>query len=230
MHLAAALGVRQVAIFGSTDWRETAPFTDRAKVVREPVECAPCMQREMPDRPSLHAGGFRGTGHGCHAGALFLKPAIFMDRDGTLSHEVGYVNHLSRFRLLPWTVDAVRLINQSGWLAVVVTNQAGVARGYFPESLIHEVHGSLRASLAAGGAHLDGLYFCPHHPTVGEPPYRQDCDCRKPRPGMLRRAEAELGVDLAVPGWWATAWATSSSPGRWERGEPSSRRATAAES
>ena len=126
-----------------------------------------------------------------------MKPAIFMDRDGTLSHEVGYVNHLSRFRLLPWTVDAVRLINRSGWLAVVVTNQAGVARGYFPESLIHEVHASLRESLAAGGARLDGLYFCPHHPTVGEPPYRQDCDCRKPRPGMLRRAEAELGIDLA---------------------------------
>jgi D-glycero-D-manno-heptose 1,7-bisphosphate phosphatase len=126
-----------------------------------------------------------------------LKPAIFMDRDGTLSHEVGYVNHLSRFRLLPWTVDAVRLINESGWLAVVVTNQAGVARGYFPESLIHEVHASLRESLAAGGARLDGLYFCPHHPTVGEPPYRQDCECRKPRPGMLRRAEAELDVDLA---------------------------------
>jgi D-glycero-D-manno-heptose 1,7-bisphosphate phosphatase len=125
-----------------------------------------------------------------------LKPAIFMDRDGTLSHEVGYVNHPSRFRLLPWTVDAVRLINQSGWLAVVVTNQAGVARGYFPESLIHEVHASLHASLAAGGARLHGLYFCPHHPTVGESPYRLDCDCRKPRPGMLLRAEAELGVDL----------------------------------
>jgi D-glycero-D-manno-heptose 1,7-bisphosphate phosphatase len=119
-----------------------------------------------------------------------------MDRDGTLSHEVGYVNHLSRFRLLPWTVDAVRLINQSGWLAVVVTNQAGVARGYFPESLIHEVHASLRDSLAAGGAHLDALYFCPHHPSVGDPPYRLDCDCRKPKPGMLHRAEAELGVDL----------------------------------
>jgi len=120
-----------------------------------------------------------------------------MDRDGTLSHEVGYVNHLSRFRLLPWTVDAVRLINASGYLAVVVTNQAGAARGYFPLSLIHEVHASLEASLAAGGARLDALYFCPHHPTVGEPPLRLDCDCRKPRPGMLRRAEAELGADLA---------------------------------
>ena len=126
-----------------------------------------------------------------------MKPAIFMDRDGTLSHEVGYVNHVSRFRLFPWTVDAVRLVNRRGFLAVVVTNQAGVARGYFPESTIHEVHASLQASLAAGDARLDALYYCAHHPTVGEPPYRQDCDCRKPRPGMLRRAETELGADLS---------------------------------
>jgi D-glycero-D-manno-heptose 1,7-bisphosphate phosphatase len=128
---------------------------------------------------------------------MTLRPAIFMDRDGTLSHEVGYVNHVSRFRLYPWSVDAVRLINRSGLLAVVVTNQAGVARGYFPESLIHEVHASLRASMQSGDAHLDGIYFCPHHPSVGEPPYRLDCDCRKPKPGLLKRAEAELGVDLA---------------------------------
>ena len=126
-----------------------------------------------------------------------MRPAIFMDRDGTLSHEVGYVNHASRFRLYSYSVDAVRLINRSGFLAVVVTNQAGVARGYFPESLIHEIHGSLGAAMEAGGAHLDGIYFCPHHPSLGEPPYRKDCDCRKPRPGLLRRAEAELGVDLA---------------------------------
>jgi D-glycero-D-manno-heptose 1,7-bisphosphate phosphatase len=119
-----------------------------------------------------------------------------MDRDGTVSHEVGYVNHLSRFRPYPWTVEAIRLLNRAGLAAVVVTNQAGVARGYFPESLIHEVHTSLRASVEAGDARLDGIYFCPHHPTVGEPPYRQDCDCRKPRPGLLKRAQAELGLDL----------------------------------
>jgi len=125
------------------------------------------------------------------------RPAIFMDRDGTLSHEVGYVNHVSRFRLLPYAVDAVRMANRAGFLAVVVTNQAGVARGYFPETVIHEVHAVLRSALAAGGARLDGLYFCPHHPSVGEPPYRRDCDCRKPRPGLLRQAERELGIDLA---------------------------------
>ena len=123
-------------------------------------------------------------------------PAIFMDRDGTLSHEVGYVNHVSRFRLYPWTLAAVRLVNRAGYRAVVVTNQAGVARGYFPESLIHEVHAELRARVEAGGGRLDGIYFCPHHPSVGEPPYRRECDCRKPRPGLLLRAAAELGIDL----------------------------------
>jgi D-glycero-D-manno-heptose 1,7-bisphosphate phosphatase len=119
-----------------------------------------------------------------------------MDRDGTLSREVGYVNHLSRFELYPWTVDAIRLVNRAGFLAVVVTNQAGVARGYFPESLIHEVHALLVSRVQEGGARLDGIFFCPHHPSLGEPPYRLECDCRKPRPGLLRRAEAELGIDL----------------------------------
>jgi D-glycero-D-manno-heptose 1,7-bisphosphate phosphatase len=93
-------------------------------------------------------------------------------------------------------VDAVRHINRAGFLAVLVTNQAGVARGYFPESMVEEVHGRLRAALAEGGARFDAIYYCPHHPSVGAPPYRQDCDCRKPRPGMLKRAEAELGADL----------------------------------
>ena len=125
------------------------------------------------------------------------RPAIFLDRDGTLAHEVGYVNHPSRFQLYPWAVDAVRLINRAGLLAVVVTNQAGVARGYFPESVIGEVHAALHAAMAAGGARLDGIYYCPHHPDVGEPPYRADCDCRKPRPGLVRRAAAELGADLS---------------------------------
>jgi D-glycero-D-manno-heptose 1,7-bisphosphate phosphatase len=124
------------------------------------------------------------------------RPAVFMDRDGTLSHEVGYVNHPTRFRLYPWTVDAVRAINHAGWLAVVVTNQAGVARGYFPESVFEEVQQHLRSSVESGGARFDAVYACLHHPSVGHAPYRADCDCRKPRPGMLRRAEQELGADL----------------------------------
>jgi D-glycero-D-manno-heptose 1,7-bisphosphate phosphatase len=124
------------------------------------------------------------------------RPAIFLDRDGTLSHEVGYLNHPGRFRLYPWSVDAVRAINRSSRLAVVVTNQAGVARGYFPESVFEEVQARLRRDVEAGGARFDAVYACLHHPSVGEEPYRKDCDCRKPRPGLLRRAESELGADL----------------------------------
>ena len=120
-----------------------------------------------------------------------------MDRDGTLSEEVGYVNHLSRFRLFPFAVDAIRLVNRSPFLAVLVTNQAGVARGYFAESMIHAVHGEVKRAMDAGGARLDGVYFCPHHPSAGEPPYRQDCNCRKPKPGLLHRAASDLGIDLA---------------------------------
>ena len=127
---------------------------------------------------------------------MAARRAIFVDRDGTLSHEVGYVNHLSRFRLFPFAASAVRAINNSGFLAVVVTNQAGVARGYYPESLVHEVHDALRSELSGGGARLDGVYVCMHHPSVGEAPYRLDCDCRKPKPGLVLRAAADLDIDV----------------------------------
>lgn len=124
------------------------------------------------------------------------RRAVFMDRDGTISEEVGYVNHVSRYRVFPFAAEAVRALNEAGWLAVLVTNQAGVARGYFAEGLIGEVHSLLADELGRGGARLDAVYYCPHHPTVGEPPYRLDCDCRKPRPGLIRRAAADLGLDL----------------------------------
>lgn len=125
------------------------------------------------------------------------RPAVFFDRDGTLSHEIGYVNHVSRFQPFSFAVDAIRAVNAANRLAVVVTNQAGVARGYFPESMIHEVNGVLKSRVESAGARLDGIYYCPHHPSAGEPPYRQDCDCRKPRPGMLHRAAKDLDINLA---------------------------------
>ena len=125
-----------------------------------------------------------------------LRPAVFLDRDGTLAHEVGYINHVSRFRLYPFAPATIRAINGAGWAAVVVTNQAGVARGYFPESLVGSVHEEMRRGIEGGGAKLDAVYYCPHHPEAGVPPYRSDCDCRKPRPGMVRRAALELSLDL----------------------------------
>ena len=125
------------------------------------------------------------------------RRAVFIDRDGTISEEVGYVNHVSRYRVFPFAAEAVRALNAAGWLAILVTNQAGVARGYFKEELIGEVHKVLTDELERGGARLDAIYYCPHHPTVGEPPYRFDCDCRKPRPGLIQRAAADFRLDLA---------------------------------
>jgi D-glycero-D-manno-heptose 1,7-bisphosphate phosphatase len=121
-----------------------------------------------------------------------------MDRDGTVCDEVGYINHVDRIRLLPRSASAIRAANDAGFQTVVVTNQAGVARGYFEESLIDDVHDRVRDLLALEGARLDGIYYCPHHPEVGPPTYRRACACRKPAPGMLERARDEMGIDLAA--------------------------------
>ncbi|MBA2733197.1 MAG: HAD family hydrolase, partial [Acidobacteria bacterium] len=123
--------------------------------------------------------------------------AVFMDRDGTISEEIGYVNHPSRYRVFPYSAEAVRLLNEAGWLAILVTNQAGVARGYFTEEIIAAVHNVLTKDLEQKGARLDAIYYCAHHPTVGEHPYRFDCDCRKPKPGLIERAVEEFSIDPA---------------------------------
>jgi D-glycero-D-manno-heptose 1,7-bisphosphate phosphatase len=125
-----------------------------------------------------------------------MKRAVFMDRDGTISEEVGYINHPSRFRLFPSSASAVKLLNENGWLAIVVTNQAGVARGYFSEEMIGRIHDQMQRSLKNERAQLDAIYYCAHHPSAGEPPYRFDCDCRKPKPGLILRAAEEFDIDL----------------------------------
>jgi D-glycero-D-manno-heptose 1,7-bisphosphate phosphatase len=101
------------------------------------------------------------------------RRAIIMDRDGTVCEEVGYVNHVTRVRLLPRSAEAIRRANDAGFQTVVVTNQAGVARGYFDEHLVDEVHDRVRQMLADDGARLDGMYYCPHHPDVGAPAYKR---------------------------------------------------------
>jgi D-glycero-D-manno-heptose 1,7-bisphosphate phosphatase len=117
------------------------------------------------------------------------QPAVFLDRDGTINEEMGYINHLSRFRLLPQAVPAIRRLNEAGVKVVVVTNQSGAARGYFPASLVDEIHARLQKILAAGGAHLDGIYACLHGPDEG-------CACRKPRPTLMQQAARDLKLDL----------------------------------
>jgi D-glycero-D-manno-heptose 1,7-bisphosphate phosphatase len=125
------------------------------------------------------------------------RPALFMDRDGCLIEEMGYINHPSRVRVLPRTPEAIARLNAAGIAAVMATNQAGIARGYFSTKTLAAVNAELERQLGALGARLDALYVCTHHPTAGEPPYRQTCECRKPKPGLLLRAAAELGLDLS---------------------------------
>jgi D-glycero-D-manno-heptose 1,7-bisphosphate phosphatase len=126
------------------------------------------------------------------------RPAVFIDRDGTISEEVGYVNHPSRFRLFPYSAEAIRILNESEWLAIVVTNQAGVARGYFSEDVMHQVNDQLTRDLQKQSAKLDALYYCIHHPSVGDPPYCLDCECRKPKPGLIQQAAAKFEIDLGA--------------------------------
>lgn len=127
-----------------------------------------------------------------------MKGAVFLDRDGTVSDEAGYINHIDRFKVYPWTPQAVKKLNDAGVPVFLITNQSGVARGYFPDELVREVHRKLCDSLARSGAFLDGMYYCPHHPEGRKAAYRMLCDCRKPAPGMLLKAAREHDIDLSL--------------------------------
>jgi D-glycero-D-manno-heptose 1,7-bisphosphate phosphatase len=126
-----------------------------------------------------------------------MNRAVFLDRDGTIIEEVGYLSDLDRLRLIPGAAIAIRRLNQAGFKVVLVTNQSGVARGYFPESFVTQAHELLSRMLAEASARLDGIYYCPHHPRAGDSPYTMVCDCRKPATGLLDRAARDLDVDLA---------------------------------
>jgi D-glycero-D-manno-heptose 1,7-bisphosphate phosphatase len=122
---------------------------------------------------------------------------VFLDRDGTLIEEAGYLDRLERLVFYPYSVDAVRLLNRANLAVVIITNQAGVARGIFREAFVAEAHRHVTTRLERGGARVDGFYYCPHHPEASIEQYRRSCECRKPQPGMLRRAAEDLKLDLA---------------------------------
>jgi D-glycero-D-manno-heptose 1,7-bisphosphate phosphatase len=122
--------------------------------------------------------------------------AVFLDRDGTLIEEVNYLYEVDQIRLVPGAAEAIRQVNVTGTRLIVVTNQSGVARGLFPEERVTQVHARLMAMLQEQGARVDACYYCPHHPIEGIGKYRVDCDCRKPKPGMLLAAARDLGLDL----------------------------------
>jgi D,D-heptose 1,7-bisphosphate phosphatase len=124
-------------------------------------------------------------------------PAVFLDRDGTLIEEVGYLDRIERLELFPWSLEAVRLLNRAGFRVVVITNQAGVARGYFGEDFVRRTHQHLDGLVRASGGEVAGYYYCPHHPDADVEEYRRTCECRKPSPGLLLRAAREHDLDLA---------------------------------
>lgn len=125
------------------------------------------------------------------------RPAAFLDRDGTLNVEVGYAHRPEQITWIDGAVAAIRRLNRAGWWVIVVTNQAGVAYGYYDEEAVRTLHRWMAEDLATRGAHVDAFYYCPHHPNRGLDRYRISCDCRKPGPGMLRQAMADFPIDAA---------------------------------
>ncbi|MFT3828047.1 MAG: HAD family hydrolase [Chitinophagaceae bacterium] len=126
-----------------------------------------------------------------------VSAAVFLDRDGTLIEEVGYLDRAERIALYPYAADAIRALNRAGIRVVMVTNQSGIARGFFTEAVVDECHRHIASLLARAGAHLDAYYYCPHHPDGRVPEYAVRCECRKPGTALVERAVRELGVDPA---------------------------------
>jgi heptosyltransferase II len=226
MHIAAAFGVPVVAIFGPTDFRTTSPFGETHQIVRQPVECSPCLLRECPIDHRCMTGVT--VEHVCEAAAkqLHMQKAkgkiadpvsesstqhpvlstfdsalnaqdlplagvtVFLDRDGTVNRDTGYITSPQELDLLSGVVEAVARLNRAGAKVVLVTNQSAIARGFITVDQLQTIHAVLLSRLEAGGARLDAVYYCPHHPNDG-------CRCRKPQPAMIHRAAADLALDLS---------------------------------
>ena len=221
MHIASAFQVPVVAIFGPTDWRTTSPFGSAHAIVREPVDCAPCLLRECPidhrcmTRVSVdqvyEAGltslsglsgrkGLSGLSrlnqtdkidlpHQIDEKNLLDGVTVFLDRDGTLNYDPGYLKVAADLKLLAGVGPALARLKGAGANLIVVTNQSGVGRGIVTLKDLEAIHARLEGLLEQEDAALDAIYFCPHHPDDG-------CRCRKPNVGMVERAVSELQLDL----------------------------------
>jgi D-glycero-D-manno-heptose 1,7-bisphosphate phosphatase len=127
---------------------------------------------------------------------MLQRPAAFLDRDGVINDDSAYVYRVEEFRFLPGVLDACRSLRQAGYLLVIVTNQAGIARGYYDAGDFLNLTIWMAARFSENGAELSGVYYCPHHPDAAVDELRIACDCRKPEPGLLLRAQRELGIDM----------------------------------
>lgn len=126
-----------------------------------------------------------------------MRPAVFLDRDGTINEEVGYLTDVAVLRIYPFATDAIRLLRRAGFAVVVVTNQGGIARGLMTREFVEATHARMAATLARGGAHIEAWYYCPHHPASVIEGLSTPCVCRKPGTGMATDAASALGLDLS---------------------------------
>jgi len=126
-----------------------------------------------------------------------VNKTVFLDRDGTIVDDVGYMNSPEQINFIPGSIAAIKKLNEAGYKVVVITNQAGVARGLITEDMLQTIDKTLHKHILSGGAHLDGIYYCPHHAEHGHYPYKQDCECRKPHPGLIKKAARDLNLDLS---------------------------------
>ncbi|HDD35416.1 MAG TPA: HAD family hydrolase [Candidatus Desulfofervidus auxilii] len=122
--------------------------------------------------------------------------AVFLDRDGTINEEMGYINHSERLIILPKVPEALRLLKMHGFKIILITNQSGAAKGYFPLDFIEEINNLLQKKLKEYNVSLDAIYYCPHHPQAVVPALKKDCFCRKPKPGLIKRAQKDFGLEL----------------------------------
>jgi len=126
-----------------------------------------------------------------------VNKAVFLDRDGVITKEPPYYAHkIDQLELIPKSAEAIRLLNKNGFKVIIISNQSGVARGYYQEKDIQIYNNEMKRQLEEKGARIDAIYYCPHHPEATIKEYKIDCDCRKPKPGMLRQAEKDLNLDL----------------------------------
>lgn len=128
--------------------------------------------------------------------SIAKRPAVFLDRDGTINLEKDYLYRVDDFEFIPGAQQAIKKLKKAGYLVIVVTNQSGVARGYFSLDDVKRLHEHIQKQLATAGTGIDAFYMCPHHPEKGQGEYLKKCDCRKGQPGLLIQASADLGLDL----------------------------------
>jgi D-glycero-D-manno-heptose 1,7-bisphosphate phosphatase len=126
-----------------------------------------------------------------------MHKAVFLDKDGTINEDFGYINDPSNIKLISGSAEAIKLLNNAGYKVIVISNQSGIARGYITEGQLQAVDKALKKEVLAQGGYIDDIYYCPHHPEIGLHPYKRVCQCRKPEPGMLKKAAKEHGLDLS---------------------------------